>query len=173
MGASLPLIIQSVFAKAPGGPPNPLLYAPMAPLVATLMRPVGGWAADRFGAGLVTAIAIAVMAVGGLSLGRFLAPDTFDGFFTTILIICAASGLGNGSVFKIIPTVAPKEAGAVIGFVACIGALGGFFPPLLLGWCLGKFGSPAWAYIAMALFAGICFALNAWMYWRRGSPTRC
>ena len=36
MGASLPLIIQSVFADAPGGAPSPLLYAPFAPLVATL-----------------------------------------------------------------------------------------------------------------------------------------
>jgi NNP family nitrate/nitrite transporter-like MFS transporter len=173
MGASLPLIIQSVFAKAPGGAPNPLVYAPMAPLVATLMRPIGGWAADRFGAGRVTAIAIAVMGVGGLSLGRFLAPHAFQGFFTTILIICAASGLGNGSVFKIIPTVSPKQAGAVIGFVACIGALGGFFPPLLLGWCIDRFGSPAWAYVAMALFAVACFALNGWLYWRRASKTHC
>lgn len=173
MGASLPLIIQTVFAKAPGGAPNPLVYAPFAPLIATIMRPVGGFAADRFGAGTVTALAIAVMGVAGFSLSRFLAPDAFSGFFATIMVICAASGLGNGSVFKIIPTVNPKEAGAVIGFVSCLGALGGFFPPLLLGWCLTHLGSPAWAYVAMAVFALVCFGANGWFYWRKGAPARC
>ncbi len=173
MGASLPLIIQEVFAGAPGGAPNPLLYAPFAPLVATVMRPLGGILADRYGAGRITALAIAVMGLGGFSLSRFLAPDAFLGFFATILVICGASGLGNGSVFKIIPTVNPGQAGAVIGFVSCVGALGGFFPPLLLGWCLSELGSPALAYTAMALFAVACFAVNAWLYVREGSPARC
>ena len=124
MGASLPLIIKEVFAAAPGGAPNPLLYAPWAAAVATLMRPLGGWLADKFGAGLITTISIATMAVGGFSLSAFLQPDSFAGFFAVVLVICAASGLGNGSVFKIIPLVLPKEAGAAIGIVSCLGALG-------------------------------------------------
>lgn len=173
MGASLPLIIREVFAAAPGGAPNPLAYAPFAPLVATLMRPIGGWAADRFGAGRMTAAAIGVMAVGGFGLNAYLTPDTFRGFFITILVICAASGFGNGTVFKIIPVVNPREAGAVIGIVSCLGALGGFFPPLFLGWCIAQFGSPAWAYTAMAVFALAAFAVNWWFYWRSDSPTAC
>jgi NNP family nitrate/nitrite transporter-like MFS transporter len=173
MGASLPLIIREVFANAPGGAPSPLVYAPFAPLVATLMRPLGGVAADRWGAGRMTALAIAVMAVGGFGLSAYLTPDTFRGFFVTILVICAASGFGNGTVFKIIPVVNPKEAGPVIGVVSCLGALGGFFPPLFLGWCIEHLGSPAWAYTAMAAFALAAFAVNWWFYWRRDSPTRC
>lgn len=173
MGASLPLIIREVFATAPGGAPSPLAYAPFAPLVATLMRPVGGWAADRFGAGRTTSIAIGVMAVGGFGLNAYLTPDAFPGFFATILVICAASGFGNGTVFKIIPVVNPKNAGAVIGIVSCLGAMGGFFPPLFLGWCIAQFGSPAWAYTAMAVFALVAFVVNWWFYWRRESPTHC
>ena len=173
MGASLPLIINEVFAHAPGGAPNPLFFSPFAVLVATLTRPLGGWLADRWSAGAVTAISIAVMGVCGFSLSQFLEPDKFTGFFWTIMILCAAAGLGNGSIFKIIPTVMGAEAGAVIGFVSCLGALGGFFPPLLLGWCMQRFGSPAWAYTAMGLFALGCFILNWAFYWRRVSPTRC
>jgi len=173
MGASLPLVIREVFANAPGGAPSPFLYAPFAPLVATLMRPAGGWAADRFGAGRMTAIAVAVMAVGGFSLSAFLAPDAFPGFFATILVICAASGFGNGSVFKIIPVVNPKEAGAVIGIVSCLGAFGGFVPPIFLGWCIDRFGTPVAAYTAMSLFALGVFAVNWWLYWRRDSPSHC
>src|SRR6185369_15107639 len=64
MGASLPLIIKEVFAAAPGGAPKPLLFAPWAAAMATVMRPIGGWLADRFGAGLITSISIGTMAVG-------------------------------------------------------------------------------------------------------------
>lgn len=173
MGASLPMIIKEVFAKAPGGAPTPLLFAPWAVAVATMARPLGGWLADKFGAGLVTSIAIGTMALGGFSLSGFLQPEQFTGFFTIILIICAASGLGNGSVFKIIPFVLPKEAGAAIGIVSCLGALGGFAPPLLLGWTMDNHGGPAWAYTGMALFALLCLAVNLWFYHRRSSPTHC
>lgn len=173
MGASLPLIIKEVFATAPGGAPNPLLFAPWAAAIATVMRPVGGWLADKFGAGLITSISIATMAVGGFSLSGFLQPDQFTGFFAVILIICAAAGLGNGSVFKIIPLVLSKEAGAAIGIVSCLGALGGFVPPLLLGWTMDHLGGPAWAYTAMALFALVCLSVNIWFYHRRSSPTHC
>ena len=173
MGASLPLIIKEVFAAAPGGAPVPLLYAPWAAAIATVMRPVGGWLADKFGAGLITSISIGTMAVGGFSLSAFLQPDAFAGFFAVVLVICAAAGLGNGSVFKIIPLVLPKEAGAAIGIVSCLGALGGFVPPLLLGWTMGYLGSPAWAYTGMALFALLCLAVNGYFYHRRTSPTHC
>lgn len=173
MGASLPLIIKEVFASAPGGAPKPLLYAPWAAAIATLMRPLGGWLADKFGAGLITSISIATMALGGFSLSAFLQPDEFTGFFVVILIVCAAAGLGNGSVFKIIPLVLSKEAGAAIGIVSCLGALGGFVPPLLLGWTMDHLGGPAWAYTGMALFALLCLAVNIWFYHRRSSPSHC
>ena len=137
------------------------------------MRPIGGWLADKFGAGLITSISIGTMAVGGFSLSGFLQPDQFTGFFVVILIVCAAAGLGNGSVFKIIPLVLSKEAGAAIGIVSCLGALGGFVPPLLLGWTMDHLGSPAWAYTGMALFALLCLFVNVWFYHRRTSPTHC
>jgi NNP family nitrate/nitrite transporter-like MFS transporter len=113
------------------------------------------------------------MALGGFSLSGFLQPDQFTGFFVVILIICAAAGLGNGSVFKIIPIVLSKEAGAAIGIVSCLGALGGFVPPLLLGWTMDHLGSPAWAYTGMACFAVLCLFVNGWFYHRRTSPTHC
>ncbi len=72
------------------------------------------------------------------------------------MVICAVSGFGNGAVFKIVPIVNPKEAGSMIG----VGALGGFFPPLLLAACIDRFGSPALAYSAMAVFALSCFVVN-------------
>lgn len=173
MGASLPLIISTVFADAPGGAPNPWKFAPWAVAVATVMRPAGGWLSDKFGAGLITSIAIGIMAIGGFSLSAFLQPDQFGGFFSVILAVCGAAGLGNGSVFKIIPQVLPKEAGAAIGIVSCVGALGGFAPPLLLGWTMDHLGTPALAYTGMAVFALVCLLVNGWFYHRASSPSHC
>jgi NNP family nitrate/nitrite transporter-like MFS transporter len=137
------------------------------------MRPVGGWLADKLGSGRVTAVAIATMAMGGFSLSAFLAPHQFTGFFAATLVVCAAAGLGNGSIFKAIPVVLPKDAGAAIGIISCIGAFGGFLPPLILGWTLDHLGGPALAYTAMAVVAVFCFAINGWFYLRRNSPTHC
>lgn len=173
MGASLPLVINEVFASAPGGAPKPMLYAPWALAVATCARPVGGWMADKFGAGNITALATGVMALGGFSLYFFLEAHQFTGFFVLILVICTASGLGNGSVFKIIPHVLHAQAGAAIGIVSCIGAFGGYFPPLLLGWTIDRLGSPAIAYNLMGGFAVACFVLNYVFYFRKSSPSRC
>lgn len=173
MGSSLPLIIKTVFAAAPGGAPEPLKYAPWAVLVATFARPLGGVLADKFGAGRITAISIAVMTLCGFSLSQFLRPDSFQSFFLCILILCGAAGLGNGSIFKIVPAIMGAKTGPVIGIVSCLGALGGFFPPILLGECIDRFGSPAWAYTGMALFGIVCFAVNGWFYWRKASPTHC
>lgn len=173
MGSSLPLIIKTEFAGATGGAPEPLKYAPWAVFVATLARPLGGVLADKFGAGRITAISIGVMTLCGFSLSRFLQPDSFHGFFVCILILCGAAGLGNGSTFKIVSATMGAKAGPAIGVVSCLGALGGFFPPILLGECIDRFGSPAWAYTGMALFGLVCFSINGWFYWRKNSPTHC
>ena len=80
------------------------------------------------------------------------------------------------------PTVAADGAAALAlaassapfdVLVTDLGALGGFFPPLLLGWCIATFGTPAWAYVAMSLFALAAFAVNWWFYWRAASPAYC
>jgi NNP family nitrate/nitrite transporter-like MFS transporter len=168
MSSSLPLIIQRLFAQAPGGGPNPLFWPALCAAAATVVRPVGGYLGDRLGPARVTTAGIAIMAIGGFSLSQFLRPTDFVGFITTVLIICLAAGIGNGSIFKMIPLVAANEANAMIGIVSCIGAFGGFVPPLLLGYCYSQFGSPAWAYTAMAVFAGLCAVLSLWVYVRPG-----
>ena len=108
------------------------------------------------------------MAIGDFSLAQFLRPSDFSGFIATILLICIAAGIGNGSIFKMIPLAMPKEMSAAIGIVSCIGAFVGFVPPLLLGYCFQQFHSPAWGYLAMAFFALFCSGLNAWVYLRSG-----
>lgn len=45
-----------------------------------------------------------------------------------------ALGMGNGSVFQLVPLRFRKELGVVTGLVGCAGGVGGFFLAKTLGW---------------------------------------
>jgi nitrate/nitrite transporter NarK len=98
-------------------------------VLATLMRPLGGWLADRIGGAQVLS-----WVFGGVALFALLLIWPSMVPFTVGALACAMLlGLGNGAVFKLVPEHFPKDTGAVTGLVGALGGLGGFFPPLLLG----------------------------------------
>jgi MFS transporter, NNP family, nitrate/nitrite transporter len=98
-------------------------------VLATFMRPVGGWLADRIGGAQVLSWVFSGIAIFALLLAW---PSIIP--FTVGALGCAMlMGLGNGAVFKLVPEHFPKETGTVTGLVGALGGLGGFFPPLLLG----------------------------------------
>ena len=98
-------------------------------VLATLLRPLGGWLSDRIGGARVLAAVFAGVAPFALLLAW---PAMVP--FTVGALGCAALlGLGNGAVFKLVPQYFPGQTGTVTGLVGAMGGLGGFFPPLLLG----------------------------------------
>ena len=111
--AGFPLLIKSQFPDV-----NPLAYAWLGPLVGALIRPVGGWLADKLGGATVTlwnfvAMALAVVGVlyflpkgtGGLALPFGPAEGSFTGFFLMFLVLFLTTGIGNGSTFRMIPVI--------------------------------------------------------------------
>ena len=133
-------------------------------LLATLMRPIGGMLADRFGGARVLVFVFVAVALLGSLMGCPWMPT-----FTIGALGAAASlGLGNGAVFKLVPEHFPKETGTVTGLVGAFGGLGGFFPPLVLGVIKDATGGYAIGFVLLAAAALVCFLVNYIVFIRPG-----
>jgi nitrate/nitrite transporter NarK len=115
-------------------------------VLATLLRPVGGWLSDRIGGARV----LAAVFVGVAPFALLLAWPSIVPFTVGALGCAALLGLGNGAVFKLVPQYFPGQTGTVTGLVGAMGGLGGFFPPLLLAFFRSNMGKIWPAFLLLA-----------------------
>ncbi|WP_374427745.1 NarK family nitrate/nitrite MFS transporter [Ideonella dechloratans] len=193
--AGFPLLIKSQF---PGV--NPLAYAWLGPLTGAVVRPFGGWLADKLGGARVTLWNFVVMALAVCGVLVFLPSGPtggqFAGFFLCFLVLFLTTGIGNGSTFRMIPVIfltermrgvnrndgaavaqatkeANTEAAATLGFTAAMAAYGGFFIPKSYGSSIALTGGPEAALYTFIAFYLICIAVTWWHYARRNAPMPC
>src|SRR4029434_9604629 len=125
-------------------------------IIATLMRPLGGWLADRIGGAQVLSWVFGGVALfSPLLMWQSMVPFTVGALSCALLL-----GLGNGAVFKLVPEHFPKDTGTVTGLVGGIGGRVGFvafFPPLRLGAFRDRLGV-IWP--GFILLAALAFALR-------------
>jgi len=124
-------------------------------LLATAMRPVGGWLADKVGGLKILLWVFLCVAIAAF----FLPSHQIVAFTIGALGMAAAIGLGNGAVFKLVPEYFPQSVGAVTGLVGAAGGLGGFFPPLVLGLVRQRTGSFFWGFVFLGVFALLCLVV--------------
>jgi NNP family nitrate/nitrite transporter-like MFS transporter len=157
----------------PNAPPA-LTYAWIGPFVGALIRPVGGWIADKVGGSIVTQIISAVMVVASAAVGyvmllAYRSPtpeDYFLVFMVLFVVLFAASGIGNGSTFRSIGVIFDRQqAGPVLGWTSAIAAYGAFIAPVVIGDQI-KAGTPEMAMYGFAVFYALCLFLNWWFYLR-------
>ena len=115
-------------------------------LVGSLARPLGGWLADRLGGARVTLCCFCGMAIATAAAIDGVETRSFAVFFASFTVVFLCSGAGNGSTYRMIPSIyaalarhAPgrelefkRQAAGAIGIAGAIGALGGFFIQLAL-----------------------------------------
>ncbi len=149
-------------------------------LVGSLARPYGGRLADRFGGARVTVAAFAVMAAGALALTLALPSADFVVFLLCFLVLFTATGVGNGSTYRMIPNVfraralASPDAGgldasrrtsaAALGLISAIGAYGGFLVPQVLNASQAATGGYTVAFIAFVVGYVLLLGLTVVLY---------
>jgi NNP family nitrate/nitrite transporter-like MFS transporter len=160
--AAFPLLIRGQFPEV-----DPVSWAFLGALVGSLVRPLGGRLADRVGGARVTAVSYLAMALGVVGVVGALGVGSFALFLGCFLVLFVATGVGNGSTYRMIPAIfragvdrtdeagltrARREAAAAIGIISAVGAFGGFLVPRTYGWSSAAYGSivPAlWASVAL------------------------
>jgi len=120
--------------------------------LATFLRPVGGIIGDKFNAVQALIIDFVIMIIGALILSL----SSHIVLFTIgCLAISICAGIGNGLIFKLVPSYFSKEAGSANGIVSMMGGLGGFFPPLVITFVTSITGSSHLAFFFLAIFGVI------------------
>jgi NNP family nitrate/nitrite transporter-like MFS transporter len=171
-GAALPLLIKTQFPDV-----DPLQYAFLGPLVGSLARPLGGGLSDRWGGARVTAATFVAMGAGVLAVIASLDARAFGPFLAAFMFLFVASGVGNGSTFRMIPVIfreqangdaaaGRRDAAAVMGFVSAVAAYGSFLIPQGYNLSIEATGGIQAALVGFLGFYGTCVALTWWCYVR-------
>ena len=125
-------------------------FATLCVVAGSFLRPVGGYLADRVGG--IRMLTILLTGIGLLMAGMTLLP--LLGWATLLLFATMALlGMGNGSVFQLVPQRFPKELGVITGVVGAAGGIGGFFLPNLLGSLKQITGTFAGGFVIFAVIA--------------------
>ena len=188
---ALPLAIKVIFGISHGpdaagvmqhtlnnpNAPSALTYAWIGPFVGALIRPLGGWIADKVGGSIVTQIISAVMVVASVAVGYVMqlayqsaTPEQyFVVFMLLFVLLFAASGIGNGSTFRTIGVIFDRQqAGTVLGWTSAVAAYGAFIAPVVIGAQI-KAATPEIAMYGFSVFYALCLGLNWWFYLRAGA----
>jgi len=182
--AAFPLLIKTQFPGVSIG------IAFLGPLVGSLSRPLGGWLADRVGGAIVTFWNFIAMGAATIGVLYFVDVKGFEGFLAMFLVLFVTTGIGNGSTYRMIPSIfreeklrgaegageagraaalksAGIESGAALGFIGAVGACGGYLIPRGFGASIAATGGPHLALEIYLAFYAVCLAATWWFYLRR------
>ncbi|MFF7449259.1 MULTISPECIES: MFS transporter [unclassified Streptomyces] len=159
----------------------------IGPLLGSLIRPVGGWLADKYGGARISLYNyVAMGAATGLLIFASM-QKSLNLFVPVFVVLFVLSGLGNGSTFKMIPGIFQAKAfakglqgeeaaaygrrlsGASMGLIGAVGALGGVGINLAFRQSYISYGSGTGAFIAFLVFYALCFAVTWAVYLRRSA----
>lgn len=162
----------------------------LGPLIGSLIRPVGGRLADRLGGARTTFVNFLLMTLAGVVVLIASYQQSLPLFLAGFIALFVLSGVGNGSTYKMIPTIfrskaqaaiargsdpvaadrdARRLSGALIGIAGAIGAFGGVLVNIAFRQSFLSSGNGNAAYVAFIAFYVLC-AVVTWTVYLRRSP---
>ncbi len=152
----LPAYLKTAYDLAPADAANRMAGFVV---LAVIMRPVGGWLADRFGPIPVLAGGYVVVVIGAAVAST--TPVLEHVGAIAFLAMAMALGSGTGATFALIAKVTdPSRVGGVTGLVGAAGGLGGFVPPLIMGFVYGQTDSYAIGLWLLSITAALTLVLT-------------
>ncbi|KJY27927.1 nitrate/nitrite transporter [Streptomyces sp. NRRL S-495] len=164
----------------------------LGPLLGSLLRPVGGRLADRWGGPWVTLVTFVAMGAGTAVVLAASRAGSLPLFLSGFIALFVLSGIGNGSTYKMIPAhyegrarlavadgadpaaaeaTARRRTAALIGLAGAIGAFGGVLVNLAFRQSFLGSGNGDDAYLAF-LVAYLCCSALTWAVWLRPGARR-
>lgn len=156
--------------------PNGSKVAWLGAMVGSLIRPIGGMMADRYGGAKMTMIAIVWCTIAAFAQGFLVMKTqemenpnkTYPWFIFLFLNLFLCTGFMNGTTFRTIGVLfPPEEAGTVLGWSSAIASYGAFIIPTMFGIAL-KAGSPQTTFYGLGGYYISCALANFWFYLRPG-----
>ncbi|MEU1278263.1 nitrate/nitrite transporter [Streptomyces sp. NPDC005805] len=176
------LVLQTQFGRTPLQAAS---LTVIGPLLGSLIRPVGGLLADRFGGARITlGNFLAMAAATGVVIAASLA-ESLPVFLVGFIALFVLTGLGNGSTYKMIPGIFQNKAlargmtgeaaaaygrrlsGAAMGFIGAIGAVGGLAINLAFRQSFLTAGTGTAAFVSFLAFYALCSVVTWAVYLRR------
>ncbi|WAU79367.1 NarK/NasA family nitrate transporter [Streptomyces sp. Qhu-G9] len=183
------LVLQTQFGRTPL---ESAYVTFIGPLLGSLIRPVGGSLADKYGGARITLWNFVAMGAATAVIVVASMQKSLPLFTTAFIVLFVLTGLGNGATFKMIPGIFHAKAvamgltgeaaasygrrlsGASMGLIGAVGAVGGLGINLAFRQSFLSVGSGTGAFVAFLAFYAVCFAVTWAVYLRRpaaaGSP---
>jgi MFS transporter, NNP family, nitrate/nitrite transporter len=149
----LPLFLRNQYAFSPV---NAGLFTALAAFLASTLRPLGGYLSDKIGGVRMLTVLLAVIAVLYALISRL---PVFSLMSVLLLLIMSCLGMGNGSVFQLVPQRFRHEIGIASGIVGALGGIGGFYLPTILGSVKQVSHSYSVGFLVLAGIAVIAFVV--------------
>ncbi|MGW9206703.1 nitrate/nitrite transporter [Embleya sp. NPDC055664] len=153
----------------------------LGPLLGSLVRPVGGLLADRWGGARVTFWNFVAMAGAAFVVYVASRQESLALFLTGFVSLFVFSGLGNGSAYKMIPAIfavrlgpgpaARRASGALMGIAGAVGALGGVLVNIAFRESFLNSGRGDAAYLGFLGYYAFCLVLT-WAVYLRSAGRR-
>lgn len=160
----------------------------IGPLLGSLIRPLGGWMADKYGGAKITLWNYVGMGAATAVLISASMEKSLALFTVAFVVLFVLTGIGNGSTYKMIPGIFQAKAlakglegeaaasygrrlsGASMGLIGAVGALGGVGINLAFRQSFLSYGSGTGAFVAFLAFYAVCFVVTWAVYLRRTAP---